>query len=358
MITQPTILIDKPKALANLAEMQEKAQSAGLDFRPHFKTHQSQIIGNWFADAGVKKIAVSSVQMAKYFANVGWNDILIAFPVNLREIDTIIQLSTQIKLCVLVESEYVVNQLAKNLASPIHVSVKIDGGYGRTGINIRNFDAIRKLLNTINHQPNILLESFVIHNGHTYSATSPEDVQDIHEECLPRIAALKKEFPKVRISFGDTPSCSLCHSFEGIDELRPGNFIFYDLMQNHIGSCSLDQIAISVACPVVALHPERNEVVVYGGGVHLGKEFISNQGDEHKAYGLALHQGKAIGYVRSLSQEHGIIKYRELPQIKEGDLIHIIPVHSCMTAQYMGHYHISDGTTADHFSSANKTMGT
>ena len=82
------------------------------------------------------------------------------------------------------------------------------------------------------------------------------------------------QFPDLITSYGDTPSCSLADNFEGFDEIRPGNFVYYDVMQYHIGSCSLDEIAVAVACPVVAIHPERNEVVIYGGAVHFSKEFI------------------------------------------------------------------------------------
>jgi len=33
-----------------------------------------------------------------------------------------------------------------------------------------------------------------------------------------------------------------------VDEIRPGNFVFYDLMQYRIGSCSVGQIAVAMAC--------------------------------------------------------------------------------------------------------------
>ena len=58
-------------------------------FRPHFKTHQSAAIGEWFRAEGVAAITTSSVEMATYFAEQGWNDITIAFPANVREIDQI-----------------------------------------------------------------------------------------------------------------------------------------------------------------------------------------------------------------------------------------------------------------------------
>ncbi|HYQ56756.1 MAG TPA: hypothetical protein VEP89_05350, partial [Draconibacterium sp.] len=50
-------------------------------------------------------------------------------------------------------------------------------------------------------------------------------------------------------------------------------------------------------------------------------------------------------YLSRLSQEHGIIKVTPVnfKQIKVGDLVEIIPVHSCLTANMMGHMITTDG---------------
>ena len=47
---------------------------------------------------------------------------------------------------------------------------------------------------------------------------------------------------------------------------------------------------------------------------------------------------KKIGYIQSLSQEHGIIKIEKQDNYKVGDLLSIIPIHSCLTADKMGEY--------------------
>jgi len=39
-----------------------------------------------------------------------------------------------------------------------------------------------------------------------------------------------KEYPHLLISYGDTPSCSIAENFDEVDEIRPGNFVFYDVM--------------------------------------------------------------------------------------------------------------------------------
>ena len=50
-------------------------------------------------------------------------------------------------------------------------------------------------------------------------------------------------------------------------------------------------------------------------------------------------------YLISLSQEHGILKItpQELHYFKPGNLIEIIPVHSCLTANLMKEYLTAEG---------------
>ncbi|MFV0375749.1 MAG: hypothetical protein ACK5JD_00445 [Mangrovibacterium sp.] len=63
-IIRPTLLLDKAVCLRNIARMAERAKAKNLKFRPHFKTHQSAVIGTWYRQFGVSSITVSSVQMA------------------------------------------------------------------------------------------------------------------------------------------------------------------------------------------------------------------------------------------------------------------------------------------------------
>ena len=86
-IVGPTLVISRSRAQNNIGQMAAKAEKSGVIFRPHFKTHQSSEIGNWFRKYGVRHITVSSAQMAEYFAQHGWTDITIAFPVNILEIE-------------------------------------------------------------------------------------------------------------------------------------------------------------------------------------------------------------------------------------------------------------------------------
>ena len=75
--TKPTLFVNKQIALRNIQRMAAKAKQSNVRFRPHFKTHQSVDIGEWFRKFCVTAITVSSVEMAAYFAANGWADITI-----------------------------------------------------------------------------------------------------------------------------------------------------------------------------------------------------------------------------------------------------------------------------------------
>jgi D-serine deaminase-like pyridoxal phosphate-dependent protein len=72
-ITHPTLLLDEARCRANIARMAAHAKASNTRLRPHFKTHQSAKIGEWIRAEGVTSIACSSLRMAAYFADAGWD---------------------------------------------------------------------------------------------------------------------------------------------------------------------------------------------------------------------------------------------------------------------------------------------
>jgi D-serine deaminase-like pyridoxal phosphate-dependent protein len=118
-----------------------------------------------------------------------------------------------------------------------------------------------------------------------------------------------------------------------------------------MGVCQEEEIAVAVACPVVAKHDDRQEVVVYGGAIHLSTESIADSNGASHFGLLALPTkdgwGPVLegGYVSSLSHEHGIIKLPDhtLRGLRVGDVLMVLPVHSCLTANLLGVYRTLDG---------------
>ncbi len=355
-IQKPTLLLNRDRAINNIKKMVGKAQRSGIRFRPHFKTHQSAEIGRWFRELGVEAITVSSVEMALYFAQHGWQDMTIAFPVNILEIESINQLAHTLNLNLLVESEQTVHFLAENLTARANVWLKVDVGYGRTGIVAADFETLVTLARQIETTPQLSFRGLLTHSGHTYRARSKPEIEAIYRDTVSKMAQARQKLraaglAQVALSIGDTPSCSVVEDLSDVDEIRPGNFVFYDLMQLHIGACREADIAVAVACPVVAKHPERNQLVIYGGAVHHSKEFIT-AADNTPIFGyVALWEGKGWGprlenaYVSGLSQEHGIVKADDslVNRVDVGDLLVVLPVHSCLTANLMRKYLTLEG---------------
>lgn len=346
-IKSPTLLINRDIAQKNIKFMLKKTQKHNLGFRPHFKTHQSEEVGKWFRNYGIKQITVSSVKMAEYFAQKGWKDITIAFPLNIRELNNIIKLAKHIKLNVLISSVITAQYFAAGITENISYFIKIDTGYGRAGIAAEKIDEIEQIIRTCNKNKNIIFKGFLAHFGNTYHAKNKEEVLTIYQSSKERLIRLKNhflsDFPDLILSIGDTPSSTLSDDFQGVNEIRPGNFVYYDLMQHFIGVCTLDKIAVALACPIVDIYPERSELLIYGGAVHLSKEYIlDKQGNTVFGQIVTLNKsGWQIPdtqmYVSRISQEHGIVSVNQdfIKSVKIGDLIGILPVHSCLTVDLM-----------------------
>jgi len=355
-INTPTLIINKKIALRNIERMIQKADRNRVRFRPHFKTHQSIEVGRWFRKFDVKGITVSSVKMAECFATDGWKDITIAFPVNILEIEKINKLSKKIDLKLLVDSLEATSILEKKLTSPTKIWIDIDVGYHRDGILWNNKDKITNLATKILEAKNLELKGILTHAGHSYKARTKEEVLKIHKDSIKKMQFVqqmlkKRGFTSIEISVGDTPTASIAENFSAVNEIRPGNFVFYDLTQEQITSCSEEDIAIRFACPVVSKNRDRLELLIDGGAIHFSKDFIVEE-DNKKVYGyLSSGNIREWGlkikstYISSLSQEHGILKTdaEQFEKISVGDVILIIPVHACLAVNIMKKCRLTTG---------------
>lgn len=340
-ISSPTLIVDQQKAISNLQKMQLRAFKAGAELRPHFKTHQSGVVGQWFLEAGITKITVSSVSMASYFAMHGFSDITIAFPFNILEMDELKSLMQKVKINLIVSSLSTLETINQCIEKEVDVFLKIDVGTHRSGIEAKEKKVIQDFFHQAKKLSNINMVGILAHAGHTYHAKGAVEIQSIADECSTKLNDLKTMFSErqLLISWGDTPSCSMAEMTAYFDEWRPGNFIFYDVMQYHIGSCNLRDIAVAVACPVVEIHPSRNQLVIYGGAVHFSKEFISAD-NGFKLFGYVVRftekgwsEPLPGAWLASLSQEHGIVQLTSelIEDFRIGDVIGILPIHSCLT---------------------------
>jgi D-serine deaminase-like pyridoxal phosphate-dependent protein len=355
-ISKPTLVLDPKRVIQNIERMAHKARLSGVRFRPHFKTHQSAEIGNWFRDFGVTSITVSSLDMASYFAQHEWSDITVAFIVNTPEIEKMNDLARKIKLNLLIDSEQALSILNQGLQHKVGMWIKIDTGYKRTGVQWDDLENIYSLAEKLRNSPLLDIRGLLTHAGHSYRAKSEREILQIHDETISRMTAVKKYliekgFDVCEISIGDTPTCSLADNFTGADEIRPGNFVFYDLMQEKLGSCTEGDIAVAVACPIVGKYKDRSQIVIYGGAVHLSNTFILDKNGRPVFGYLTYLQNDTFGPIKrnapviALSQEHGIVSVdaKLFGEIEIGDIALVFPVHSCLTCNLRKEYRTLGG---------------
>jgi D-serine deaminase-like pyridoxal phosphate-dependent protein len=173
------------------------------------------------------------------------------------------------------------------------------------------------------------------HGGHSYGASTAAEVTAVAEaerdavvQFADKCRAALVQVPTVGV--GSTPTCSRPpDSLDGVNEMHPGNYLVYDCMQAHAGSCTMDDIATRVATRVIGHYPKQNMLLV-----DMGWTGCSAQGAEH-GYGAIL--GHPELKVHLLKQEAGeIVSASGTPLVFEkypiGSILLLLPWHSCAAA--------------------------
>jgi len=150
------------------------------------------------------------------------------------------------------------------------------------------------------------------------------------------------------VAVGSTPTCSCPPShLNGITEMHPGNYIFYDYCQHEIGSCDQSEIAVRVASRVIGSYPDRNQLLLDVGSLALSKDVGADHlATRHSKTTFGLIIGHPELQILSLSQEvakvvsEKPINFTEFPI---GKMIYIFPNHSCLTAALFPQYYVVDG---------------
>lgn len=351
LIPGPRLVVDAERCKKNIASMANKFRAINKIFRPHFKTHQSLEVGRWFLDEGVDCITVSSVTMAKAFAQDGWKDITLGIPFYQGMTEGLKSIPASCQINVVVDSAEAINHIPVAGKERVSVFIKVDTGYHRAGVAWNSESVIAEIISKINQKQHLRFTGFLTHDGHTYQAGSVDEIHAIRTQSNRRLKVLKQSFAQYSpiLSVGDTPSCTLSDAFEDMDEVRPGNFVFYDMQQAELGVCSLDQIAAVMQCPVMSKNYPEGRIIIHGGGVHFSKDYFINQGKRVFGKVFLIENDTLIEpsiplFVDSLSQEHGIIQTTPemVKSLQKYSEIAVIPAHICLTVSCQSRYMLGE----------------
>jgi len=141
-------------------------------------------------------------------------------------------------------------------------------------------------------------------------------------------AALAREGILVKtISGGSTPTAYESHFFDGLTEIRPGMYPFYDRNMMGIGVAGVHDCAVTVMVTVVST-AVPGKVIVDGGS----KTFSSDRFLAGDRTGFGFVKEDETATFEAMSEEHGHLDIsRSTRPYRIGERLHIIPNHVCTT---------------------------
>ena len=329
----PYLLIDGPKMERNIRKMADVASGNGVALRPHVKTHKIPGIAREQLEAGASGITVAKVSEAEVMADGGMEDIFIAYPlVTEAKIRQAIRLGERVaRLIVGVDSLEGARRLS-NVAedSTLEVRLEIDTGLRRTGVL---YDEAVGLAGEIEAMDNLDLTGIYTYRGAVLGGSKTLDLEKAGLEEGQLMVTLADQMREQGIgvddvSVGSTPTAEHVAKVDGVTEIRPGTYVFYDRMQARLGVCSLDECAAVVVCTVVS-RPAPDLVIIDGGS----KTFATDVGPGAEPLNLEGygHVGYSDAVLERLTEEHGMLSVDEDCDLEVGDTLQIIPNHICST---------------------------
>ncbi len=345
-ISTPALLVDGQQMDMNLREMQSWADTHNVNLRPHIKTHKSIDFAKEQIAMGAKGITVAKLSEAQKMAGAGIDDIFIANQIaQPTKIKDLRRLHEKINLITGMDHEWHIDVLKKEFADcskPLPVRIEIDSGFGRCGIKPGD-GRLLELAKHILAKKWLKLEGLFTHAGQSYTAKSKDEVGQIARKEAADILKAKTVLAQngieiATVSVGSTPTAREVISRPGITEARPGNYIFYDGIQQALGSCNFDQCSLFVLATVIS-QPAENKIVCDAGSKALNLDRGAHSSQILDGFGTVLN---IDGKIKSLSEEHGIIILDKPEPIKIGSPVLIIPNHACVVANLYDRYHVVD----------------
>ena len=327
----PCVVVDRDVVERNVSRMADRARAAGVRLRPHAKTHKSPELGRLQIAAGASGISLAKTGEAEVFADAGFDDVFLAYPiVGEGKGRRLLALADRIRLAVGVDSVAGASSLAAVFQAAgrrLDVLLKVDCGYHRVGVPPAEAPEVARRIADL---PGRSLRGVFTHAGHAYLATAPGDVAAIARQEGELLAAtaelLRSEgLPVGEVSVGSTPTARGAMTVPGVTECRPGNYVYHDASQVSIGTCAIEDCAMTVLATVVST-PAADRAVLDCGSKTLSSDPLRPTPGGH---GWILGRTSRLA---SLSEEHGVVRVEPGEAFRVGERVRVLPNHACVVS--------------------------
>ena len=352
----PCVLVDRRRIERNIDRMQTVAEAGGKRLRPHAKTHKSPDLAAIQIAHGAVGICCAKLGEAEVFADHNVRDIRVPYPIHPVNGDRVLALLDRTHFSFIVDDLDVArgwSEVIRGAAREVDVLVKVDVGFHRCGIDPAPATAVDFIMRVAS-LPGLRFRGLLSHAGHAYGATTAVQISAIaHDEArlLTTLSDLVGEQGIVveEISVGATPTARYSAQLPGITELRPGNYIYYDRMQVALGSATWDDCALTVLARVVS-RPAPDRLILDSGSKTLTNDVA--RGTAGAGYGAVLKSldsfvpDEAL-LIERLSEEHATVRVAgDGCALVPGDLVRIVPNHSCVVSNLVDDVWVVDGDEA------------
>jgi len=355
----PALILDRQRLEANAERMRERVRQFGVTLRPHVKTSKSIDVLRILAGGADIPITVSTLAEARYFFERGLRDILYAVgiaPVKLPQVAELLRAGCKLRVILdSPEAAEAVQAFGSAEGLTIEALIEVDTDGCRAGVAPED-DRLVEIAKRLCSGPGGRLAGVMTHAGGSYSARTLGEFEDIAErERAGAVAAAERlraaGFPVDIVSVGSTPTVHYARTLEGVTEVRVGVYAFGDLVQVELGTCALDDIAISVVASVIGHSHTHGRVLVDAGFLALSRDRGTSDFPIDWGYGAVCDAttGELIEkvLVEPTNQEHGSITARsgelDWSRFPIGSRVRILPNHACATAAAYDRYFVTEG---------------
>ena len=330
-IDTPALLVDLDKMEDNLQRVADYTRAHGLRLRPHTKTHKSPRIGRQQLDLGAAGLTVAKVGEAEVMLGAAPDDMLVAYPViGPAKLGRLMAVARRTRVTVSLDSLCAARQLsdaAHSAGVNVGVLAETDVGLGRVGVTPGV--ELLELARGIQRLPGLTLEGITFYPGHIKD--NGEEGQKALAALGGQIQSILDDFRKARIavgivSGGSTPSLFHSHELPGLNEIRPGTYVFNDWNTVMSGAATEEQCAATLLVTVVST-ARPGQIIVDGGSKTFSSDRLS--GSTEVTFGHVVEAPAAVFH--KMNEEHGYIDVRGCDRRFEiGERLHIIPNHICV----------------------------
>ena len=229
-------------------------------------------------------LSLAKLGEAEIFVNAGFDDVFLAYPiVGEDKARRLLALSDRARLAVGVDSVEGARSLAGTFHSAgrtLEVVLKVDVGYGRVGVLPEQPSRWRA-----GSRSSRAAHPRRLHpRGPRLPGRDRAGVEEIArlegERLVGSHAAARGWIHMDEVSVGSTPTAAVAMRVGGVTECRPGNYVFHDASQVALGTCGLEDCALTIVATVVSV-PSADRAVVDAGSKTFSSDPLRPKGAGH-----------------------------------------------------------------------------